>query len=147
MATQLAERTADPLTVFQQTLERPETRQQIQKALPNHIPLERFERVAQTAVQNTPALLDPQKVERRSLFVALVKAAQDGLLPDGREGAIVPYKGKAMWQPMVAGIMTKVRRSGEIANWEVAAVFEKDTFERLLGDDQRRAHCALPTVA
>jgi recombination protein RecT len=141
MATQLAEhRMASPVDVFRQTLSTPAMREQIKMALPNHIPVERFERVAVTAVQQNPDLLNPQKVERRSLFGALVKAAQDGLLPDGREGAIVPYKGKAQWQPMVAGIMTKVRRSGEIANWEVAAVFERDTFERLLGDDQRIYH-------
>lgn len=140
MATQLAERATNPVDVFRQTLSQPAFREQIKMALPNHISPEKFERVALTAVQQTPALLDPQKVDRRSLFGALVKAAQDGLLPDGREGAIVPYKGKAMWQPMVAGIMTKVRRSGEIANWEVAAVYEKDQFERLLGDDQRIYH-------
>jgi recombination protein RecT len=140
MATQLAERTASPVAVFRQTLSTPAMREQIKMALPNHISVEKFERVALTAVQQTPALLNPQKVDRASLFGALVKAAQDGLLPDGREGAIVPYKGKAMWQPMVAGIMTKVRRSGEIANWEVAAVFERDEFERLLGDDQRIYH-------
>ena len=140
MATALTERTANPVDVFRQTLSQPAFTEQLKMALPSHIPVERFIRVALTAVQQTPSLLDPQKVERRSLFGALTKAAQDGLLPDGREGAIVPYKGKAMWQPMVAGIMTKVRRSGEIANWEVAAVYEKDTFERLLGDDQRIYH-------
>jgi recombination protein RecT len=126
MATQLAERTASP--------------EQLKMALPSHISEDRFIRVALTVAQQSPDLLNPQKVDRQSLFGALMKAAQDGLLPDGREGAIVPYKGKAQWQPMVAGIMTKVRRSGEIANWEVAAVFEKDTFERLLGDDQRIYH-------
>jgi recombination protein RecT len=142
MATQLAERTQSPspIAVFRQTLSTPAMREQMKMALPNHIPVERFERVAVTAVQQNPDLLNPQKVERNSLFGALVKAAQDGLLPDGREGAIVPFRGKAQWMPMVAGIMTKVRRSGEIANWEVAAVFEKDEFERLLGDDQRIFH-------
>jgi recombination protein RecT len=84
--------------------------------------------------------LNGNKVERRSLFGALVKAAQDGLLPDGREGAIVPFKGKAQWMPMVAGIMKKVRNSGEIASWDAFAVYEKDEFERLLGDDMRIFH-------
>lgn len=140
MATQLAERTADPITVFRQTLSQPAMREQIKMALPNHIPVERFERVSLTAVQQNPDLLNPQKVERRSLFGALVRAAQDGLLPDGREGAIVPFRGKAQWMPMVTGIMTKVRRSGEIASWEASAVYERDTFERLLGDDQRIYH-------
>lgn len=140
MATQLAERTADPVAIFRQTISQPAFRDQLKMALPNHIPVDRFIRVAQTAVQNNPDLLNPQKVERRSLFGALTKAAQDGLLPDGREGAIIPFKGKAVWQPMVAGIMKKVRNSGQITNWEAAPVFERDTFERLLGDDQRIYH-------
>lgn len=127
---------ASPVQVFRQTLG--QMTSQLKMALPAHITVEKFQRVATTAVQNTPALLD--KCDRASLFGALVKAAQDGLLPDGREGAIVPYQGKAQWQPMVAGIMKKVRNSGEIASWDVAAVYEKDEFERLLGDDQRIYH-------
>ncbi len=141
MASQaVAERTTNPLAAFRQTLQQPAFREQLKMALPNHIPADRFERVALTAVQTNPDLLNGQKVDRHSLFGALIRAAQDGLLPDGREGAIVPYKGKAEWQPMVAGIMKKVRNSGEIASWDAFAVFEKDEFERLLGDDQRIYH-------
>jgi recombination protein RecT len=142
MATAVATRPqqADPVTVFRQTISQPAMREQIRMALPTHISVEKFERVATTAVQTNPDLLNPSKVERRSLFGALVKAAQDGLLPDGREGAIVPFKGKAQWMPMVAGIMKKVRNSGEIAGWDVVAVYEKDKFQRLLGDDMRIYH-------
>ena len=135
-----AERRADPLTVFRQTLSQPAFIDQLKMALPRHIPVERFMRVALTAVQTNPDLLNGQKVERHSLFGALVRAAQDALLPDGREGAIVPFRGKAQWMPMVAGIMRKVRNSGEIASWDAFAVFEKDEFERLLGDDMRIYH-------
>jgi recombination protein RecT len=142
MSTQIAtaERRADPVTVFRQTISQPSMRQQIKMALPSHISVEKFERVATTAVQTNPDLLNPEKVNSRSLFGALVRAAQDGLLPDGREGAIIPFKGKAQWMPMVAGIMKKVRNSGEIANWDAFPVFEKDKFQRLLGDDQRLYH-------
>jgi recombination protein RecT len=140
MATQIAERTASPITVFRQTLTQPAFREQLKMALPSHISEDKFIRVALTAAQQNPDLLNPQKVDRNSLFGSLVRAAQDGLLPDGREGAIVPFRGKAQWMPMVNGIMTKVRRSGEIAAWEASAVYERDTFERLLGDDQRIYH-------
>src|SRR5687768_9095425 len=127
MATAIAtQERADPVTVFRQTISQPAMRQQIKMALPSHISVEKFERVATTAVQTNPDLLNPQKVDRRSLFGALVRAAQDGLLPDGREGAIIPFKGKAAWMPMVAGIMKKVRNSGEIASWDAFPVFEKD---------------------
>lgn len=106
---------------------------EFESALPAHIPVERFMRVVLTAVQNAPDLIT--KVNRRSLFNAAVKAAQDGLLPDGREGAIVPYKEEAQWLPMIAGIRKKVRNSGEIATWDVVAVYEKDHFKYRLGDE------------
>lgn len=110
--------------------------------LPKHIPVERFGRVVLTAVQTNPDLLN---VERRSLWNACMKAAQDGLLPDGRLGALVVYKDKkrgpiAQWLPMIAGIRQKVRNSGEVATWEVHTVHEKDLFDYELGDDPHIVH-------
>jgi phage RecT family recombinase len=104
---------------------------QFRAALPAHIPVERFQRVIMTALQNNPDLI---KCERASLWNSAMKAAQDGLLPDGREGAIVPYQGKAQWLPMIGGIRKKVRNSGELSTWDVHAVYEKDHFEFELGD-------------
>lgn len=139
MATQLAERRpAHPIEVFRQSLD--QRSGELKMALPTHISVDKFRRVATSAVQANPSLLNGDKVDRASLFSALIRAAQDGLLPDGREGAIVPYKGKAQWMPMVAGIMKKVRNSGEIADWFTSAVYEKDEFEVLRGDDNRIYH-------
>lgn len=122
------------LREFRQTVE--ERREQFASALPAHIPVARFERVVMTAIQNNLQLLD---ADRRELFNACVKAAQDGLLPDGREGALVcrPSRNRmtVTWQPMIAGIRKKVRNSGEIATWDVQAVYENDKFEFELGDD------------
>jgi len=115
---------------------------QFAAVLPRHIPVERFGRVVLTAVQTNPDLLS---VERRSLWNACMKAAQDGLLPDGRLGALVVYKDKrrgpiAQWLPMIAGIRQKVRNSGEVATWEVHEVYEKDLFDFQLGDDPHIVH-------
>lgn len=106
-------------------------------ALPAHVTVERFQRVTMTAIQNAPDLLN---ADRRSLYNAAMRAAQDGLLPDGREGAIVTFGGKAQWMPMVAGIMKKIRNSGEISTWSVQAVYENDTFDYQLGDDEHITH-------
>ena len=100
--------------------------------MPAHIPVERFVRVVLTAIQNSPKLAE---MDRASLWNASMRAAQDGLLPDGREGALVPFKGKVTWIPMVAGIRKKVRNSKDIATWDVHAVHAKDQFEFELGDD------------
>jgi recombination protein RecT len=111
---------------------------QFKSALPAHMPVERFMRVVMTAIQNNPEL---SECERRSLWNAAMKAAQDGLLPDGREGAMVVRKdfktGKklANWQPMIAGIRKKARNSGEISTWDAHVVHENDAFEFELGDD------------
>jgi recombination protein RecT len=115
---------------------------QFEAALPKHIPPERFLRVVMTAIQTNQDLLN---VDRRSLLTACMKAAQDGLLPDGREGALVVYKDKrrgliAQWLPMIAGIRKKVRNSGEIATWDVHTVYEKDLFEFELGDEPHIVH-------
>src|ERR1700730_15525130 len=111
---------------------------QFRAALPAHIPVERFSRVVMTAVQNNPELLE---CDQRSLWNAAMKAAQDGLLPDGREGAITVRKDwkkgtkLALWQLMIAGIRKKARNSGEIATWDAHAVFENDLFKYELGDE------------
>lgn len=110
---------------------------QFKAALPSHVSVERFVRVTLTAVQTNPNLLE---ADRRTLFAAATKAAQMGLLPDGREGAIVTFKGQAQWMPMVAGIMKLVRNSGEISTWSVQAVYENDTFDFCLGDEEHITH-------
>ncbi|TIS37549.1 recombinase RecT [Mesorhizobium sp.] len=110
---------------------------QFKAALPAHIPVERFMRVVMTAIQNNGDLL---KVSRHSLFNAAMKAAQDGLLPDSREGAIVPYKDQAQWMPMIGGLRKKARNSGEIATWDVHAVHENDEFDFELGDNPYIRH-------
>lgn len=106
-------------------------------ALPAHIPAARFSRVVMTAVQRNPDLL---KADRRSLWNAAMQAAQDGLLPDGREGAFVVFKSVVQWMPMFAGIRKKVRNSGEIRDWNCQVVYAKDTFEWALGDDPFITH-------
>jgi recombination protein RecT len=124
------EQRVNPIAVFRHELEG--MAEQFTAALPKHIPVERFGRVLMTAVQQNPRLLQCSK---RSLWQGAMKAAQDGLLPDGREGAIVEYKGEAQWLPMIAGLRKKVRNSGEIATWEVHVVHEADDFEYELGDE------------
>jgi recombination protein RecT len=91
----------------------------------------KFVRVVMMAIQLNPDLLN---CNRRSLMNAAMKAAADGLVPDGHDGALVPFDGQVTWMPMVAGIRKKVRRTGEVTSWDVTAVFAKDLFDYELGD-------------
>lgn len=112
------------------------------RALPPHIPTERFLRVVMTAVQTSMAsnYTNLLECDRRSLWQACMKAAQDGLLPDGREGAVIKYGDKAQWVPMVAGIRKKARNSGEISTWDVHCVYQNDQFLLKLGDSPSIDH-------
>ncbi|GBU18071.1 MULTISPECIES: recombinase RecT [Methylobacterium] len=131
----VAERTANPIVVLNDQIGNRE--EQFKAALPAHIPVERFKRVLLTAVQNNPGLM---KLDRQSFFNSAMRAAQDGLLPDGREGAIVEFSGKAQWMPMIGGLRKKVRNSGEIATWEAHVVYENDEFLYELGDEPILRH-------
>lgn len=110
---------------------------QFAAALPKHISPDRFCRVVMTAAQTNPSLLES---DRRSLYAAAMRASQAGLLPDGREGAIVTFKGVCQFMPMVAGLMKLARNSGEISSWSVQAVYEGDGFDFSLGDDEHVSH-------
>lgn len=137
----------NPLVALHEQMEK--RAEQFQAALPAHIPVERFKRVILTAIQMNPKLAT---ADRQTLWNSAMRAAQDGLLPDGREGALVIYKTKmqidgrdawieaVQWMPMIAGIRKKVRNSGEIATWEAHVVYEKDTFDYVLGYDSAISH-------
>lgn len=102
-------------------------RPQLAMSLPSHIKPERFERVVMTAVNNNPSLLS---ADRRSFFNACTKAANDGLLPDGREGALVIFKGIVQWMPMVFGLIKLIRQSGEIDSVGARIVYQKEIDEQ-----------------
>lgn len=128
-----------PMDAVRKTLQ--QMQPEFQAALPPQIPVEKFIRTTITAVQMNPELLH---ADRRSLLGAAMKAAQDGLLLDGREAAPVIFRTKegpkVQYMPMVGGILKKIRNSGELASISAQVVYDKDHFEYELGDDERIVH-------
>jgi recombination protein RecT len=104
-----------PLVVMRERLEA--RRDELKNALVD-IPPEQFIRALTTSAQINPEL---QAVTWQSLWDACMRACRDGLLPDGVEGAIVPYKAKATWIPMYQGLLRRFRRSGQF-KWVTANV-------------------------
>src|SRR5215204_4805628 len=105
-------------------------------ALPPQIPPERFLRVALTAIQVMPELAT---VDRRSLFNALMKCASDGLVPDGRRAAIVPFRDRdkgqvATYMPMVAGLLARFRNSGQFKALTANVVREGEQFRHWIDE-------------
>lgn len=111
---------------------------QFQAALPKHITVEKFNRVLLTAITQTPALVD---CDRASFFAACLRSAQEGLLPDGKESALVPYGNKITYIPMIAGILKKVRNSGELATITAQIIHKNDAFKYWVdGDGEHLNH-------
>lgn len=147
-STAVAERRENPVVVIRQTLS--QMAPEFKAALPAHVSEEKFRRVAMTAIQNNP---DLQQADRRSLFGAIVRLAQDGLLPDGREAALVIFNTKNKsggWDkkvqamPMIAGVLKKVRQSGEVAKVSAYVVHENDQFVVRYGFDEDVEHVPPP---
>lgn len=113
-----------------------------------------FVRVVLNAVLANPELL---AADRRSLIAACMKAAQDGLMPDGREAVLNIYSTKVkqgnvdhwikavQYLPMVAGDIKLMYQSGEVLSVDAAAVFANDRFVWRRGDDPKLEH--EPTMA
>jgi phage RecT family recombinase len=118
-------------------------RERLVSALPAHIPVQSFIATVLTACTVEPKLLT---CDRHSLFLSCMKAARDGILPDGREGALAPFWDSdkrcelATYMPMYPGLLKKIRNSGELESFSANAVYEKDLFEYELGDNERIVH-------
>lgn len=142
---EVATKQASPAEVFRGQLEKMEP--EFKAALPDHIPVDRFKRVVLTAVNQNQDLFG---ADRRSLFQSCTQAAQDGLLPDGREAAFVIFKtkdrasgdwiAKVQYMPMIAGILKKVRNSSQLSGISANVVYAGDDFDYELGDNERIYH-------
>jgi len=107
---------------------------QIEKALPKMISVDRFTRIALTAVSSTPALA---KCDPMSFVGALMTSAQLGLEPNTPLGQayLIPFKNnkkgitECTFQLGYKGLIELAHRSGEMQSIEARCVYENDDFE------------------
>ena len=99
--------------------------------LPPHIPAARF-----VAAFKTRALTDPDilRANPRSVVIACMQSANDGLLPDGKDAAIVIRNGAVQYQRMQAGLIKLLYRTGRVASVDLQVVREGDQFDYGMGD-------------
>ena len=129
--------------------------------LPSHITVDKFQRTVATAALSNAQLLN---CDRQSLLLACMKLAQDGLLPDGREAALVPFKNRVKgddgqfhdsWQvqamPMAWGLRKKILQSGEVVSLETGLVYraevESGNFVYEIGIDPPIRHRPIPETS
>lgn len=127
-------REQQPLVILNAQLEK--RADEFRKALPGHISADKLQRTIMTAAQNNPDLLI---ADRQSLILSCMKAAQDGLLPDGREAALVIFKTSykdagGAWQskqlvqymPMAYGLRKKIVQSGDVSSLQTGLVYRAE---------------------
>ena len=105
---------------------------ELEAALPEDVTPKQFIRAVMTSASLNADIL---ACTWQSVWNACLRACRDGLLPDGIEGAIVPYRDrtrgedKANWIPMYQGLLRRFRRSGQF-KWVAADVVrEGEPFE------------------
>lgn len=100
----------------------------LENALPEGVTPKRFASVAVAAIKGSPELI---AADRESLYNSIVRCAQDGLMPDSKEAALVIYrvKGKDVvrYMPMIGGYRRIAAKHGIVIVADV--VREGDEFD------------------
>ena len=117
---------------------------QIARALPRHLSVDRMVRIAMTEIRRTPQLL---KADPASLFGAVIQAAQLGLEPGiNGQAYLVPFRNgrtgriEVQFIPGYKGLMDLARRSGKVKKIVARVVREGDEFEYQLGTNEFIRH-------
>lgn len=126
------------ISVITNTLTAREMQEVIRKTLPPGVSQEQFTQAAVAALKRSPDIF--MECERASIYNAVVEAARDGLLPDGRHGALVQFntKDKNNWVKkckfliMPDGIIDKLAKLGITAY--AVSVYEGEKI-RIWNDD------------
>lgn len=111
---------------------------EIKSVLPKSVSIDVFCRAAKIAISDNQ---DLSNADATSVIKSLSKCAADGLVPDGKEAALVVFNKKvkvngqdqwrkhAQYMPMVDGVLKRARLSGEVLNVSAKAVYESDQFD------------------
>lgn len=113
-----------PIVVMRERFE--SRKDELKNALPSDVSPDAFIRAFMTSAQINPEL---QGCTWSSLWEAALRACRDGLLPDGVEAAVVPFKSRAQYIRMYGGVLRQFRRSGQFKWLKSDVVREGEKFE------------------
>lgn len=100
-------------------------RDELALALPDDVTPEHFIRAVTTAAQLNADIL---ACSWQSIWNSCLKACRDGLLPDGHEAALVPYKDAAGYVPMYHGLLNRCYKTGQFKMIGAEVVRSNDEF-------------------
>lgn len=104
---------------------------QIAKALPKHLTVDRFIRVSTTTLLRVPKLAE---CDQASFILAMLNCSSLGLEPDGRRCHLIPFENRKLGivecQLIIdyKGLIELAKRSGDVSTWQAFSVCERDVF-------------------
>lgn len=126
MNTALATRSQTLVELFEKR------RKDVEDMLDGSITPERFIRTVKNAILRDPEIAE---ADPTSVFLEVQKAAQDGLVLDGREAVLTRFKTRQQdgtyrmqvaYIPMILGIKKRVMQSGMVKAWTINLVYENE---------------------
>lgn len=102
--------------------------------------VDRFVRAATTAIQLNPDVV--ARGSKGSVLTSLMRCAQDGLLPDGKEAALVLFGTECRYMPMVGGFRKRAADHGFSLTAQIVHKNDKFTYE--LGLNAKLEHTPTP---
>lgn len=100
---------------------------------------DRLRAVFMIAVQQNPDIL---ACSEDSIRREVSKCAADGLVPDNKEATMIPYKGVLQYQPMVHGVIKRMKELGGVFNIVCNLVYARDEFVLDEADPDSLSHKA-----
>lgn len=109
-------------------------------ALPSTVDVNMFRNACIVAFQNNPEI---RRCSPETVFTALRHLAGVGMMPDGKQAAIVRFGDKAQAMPMTRGYIDAVMRSGKVRSVKGDVIYEGETIEVWYDENgiQRFSHC------
>jgi recombination protein RecT len=104
----------NPLAIISKSILQPGYQNLIKQVLPSDLSADKFTAATLEALKRSPKVFE--ECDRQSVYNAIVDAARDGLVPDGKQGALVPFSSKSgkrcQWLIMPQGIQDKLAKQG-----------------------------------
>ena len=90
-------------------------------------------------LQRNPIILS---LPIEDVLIQAFRAMCDGLLIDGQESAIIPFKGNLVYLPMLKGSLKMIYRTGIVSSVNAYVVYESelDSFEEVMGTNPQIIH-------
>ncbi len=104
---------------------------QFESLLPESVSTKKFIQVVQTTILSDQNLLNK---DRASLFKACLQFAEAGIMPNGRDGAIVGYGSQCNAMFMIGGLRKIAMQTGAIDSITSELVYKNDTFKYKVSD-------------